>query len=327
MRALVVLGLCTLFALACASISDVETKKYLPAFDEFVHKYGKVYHSATEFEHRFLAFVHNSKEVARLQAEAAATNSNVQYALSEIHDMFPEELLTAQPPADMSESAVEADLSDLPPVTAGTAFTWQGTSRVTPIKNQGQCGSCYIFSAAACVESYLNRGLQVAEQQVLDCVPAQSSINGCNGGWPSVVLSKMVNAGWETSAAYPYTAAVSSCKYSSAAAQVKYWIQPTYVSSPSVSVMQSLVQNKGVISVAVAANSNFMYYSSGILSASQCPTATVNHAVNVVGWGTDSSNKVYFIVRNSWGTYWGQNGYINLYADACNVRYMATYLA
>jgi C1A family cysteine protease len=324
MRALILLAVCMSFALASATLTEIEVKKYLPAFDEFVHKHGKKYSSNEEFEHRFLAFVHNTKEAERLQAEAVATNSGIEYAISSIHDMFPEELVTSF--SQMDTSTPDADLSDLPPVTEGTAFTWEGTSRVTPIKDQGQCGSCYIFSAVACVESYLNAATQIAEQQVLDCIPAQTGLNQCNGGWPYNVLSKMQNAGWETTSAYPYSGAVGSCKYTSAASQYKYWMSPSKVSSPSVSTMQSLVQNKGVISVVVAANSNFMYYAAGILTATACPATTVNHAVNVVGWGTDSSNKVYFIVRNSWGSWWGQSGYAYVYSDACNIRYLITYL-
>jgi len=205
------------------------------------------------------------------------------------------------------------------------------TSCVGPVKNQGQCGSCWAFSAIAALEfSYCqvknNIYTSLSEQQLVDCDPYDG---GCNGGWPSNgwTYLESANTGSETSAAYPYTALTGTCAFSNskAVAHVKSWASVS--SNPSAVV--AAVNQHGVLSVAIFVNNNFQHYGGGLYTDTTCNGQGINHGVAIVGYGTDSATKKdYWIVRNSWGPGWGQAGYILMLrgVNQCNIESYVNYV-
>lgn len=172
---------------------------------------------------------------------------------------------------------------------------------MTAVKNQGSCGSCWAFSGVGSIESsYVIKGkgtYSFSEQQVVSCSTLDS---GCGGGWPSNVFKYvMSNNGIYTTAAYPYTATNGAC-LTKTATKFKITTYKNYTGCAA--IVAGLVY--GPLSVAVDAT-NWSRYKSGLFS--NCGTG-INHAVLLVAIWTNGS----VLIKNSWGTSWGANGYIML---------------
>jgi len=219
-----------------------------------------------------------------------------------------------------------------------------GTDYLAPIQNQGQCGSCWTFSATAALESRwaIKYGYvpKLSEQNIVDCCHAgDSDRSGCQGGWYTTAWDYVASnkgysvgpitgsnpnyfpkpyVGQDLLSQYPYTAMAGTCDFKGYIGAYT-WAYSTPNSNYRNSASHDIEANSpaafkaalqsGPISVAIdASGSTFGYYKSGTIEASQCGTS-LDHAVNVIGYGTDSNGK-YWLMRNSWGTGWGENGYM-----------------
>jgi len=201
------------------------------------------------------------------------------------------------------------DVSALP-----TSVDWRTQNAVTPIKDQGQCGSCWAFSTTGALEGIvaIKTGTltSFSEQQLVDCSSSYGN-EGCNGGLMDQAFQYIVDKkGLCSEASYPYKAVDGSCKTC------------TVVSGSNISGYQDVAANSESslqaavagqpVSVAIEADTMvFQFYSGGILSDPSCGTQ-LDHGVLAVGYGTDSAGKAYWIVKNSWGNSWGEQGYIRL---------------
>ncbi|XP_032439306.1 pro-cathepsin H [Xiphophorus hellerii] len=184
---------------------------------------------------------------------------------------------------------------------------------ITPVKNQGSCGSCWTFSTTGCLESVtaISTGklLPLSEQQLVDC--AQDFNNhGCKGGLPSQAFEYiMYNKGLMTEKDYPYTSVEGVCYYkpSMAAAFVK---EVRNITAYDEMGMVDAVGTLNPVSFAFEVTSDFMHYHQGVYTSTTCHNTTdkVNHAVLAVGYGQENGTP-YWIVKNSWGPYWGIDGY------------------
>jgi len=227
-------------------------------------------------------------------------------------------------PRDNSRVAV------LPEVNLPASVDWRTKGVVTPIKNQGQCGSCWSFSTTGSVEGQhaLKTGKLVglSEANLVDC-SAGFGNQGCNGGLMDDAFQYIMACGIETEAAYPYVPQDGSCQYSKSkiAAKVTGYKD---VTSGSESQLQTAVANVGPISVAIDASHNsFQLYSGGVYYEPACSTTQLDHGVLAVGYGTYSGT-AYWLVKNSWGTDWGLTGYIMMSrnkSNNCGIATMASY--
>jgi len=197
-----------------------------------------------------------------------------------------------------------------------TSVNWANTSDyVTPVKNQGQCGSCWAFATAGATESVhaIANGVlnSLSEQELVDCSLLDG---GCAGGWLDTAYEYILkHGGLALGSEYVYTAVDGTCK------------ADDYTHYNPIDSFQLIKQGNETaleiatvyrpVSVAVQASQvAFQFYSGGILDG-RCGT-TVDHAVIVVGYGVESSSK-YWIIKNSWGTDWGESGYARICKD-CN---------
>lgn len=290
-------------------------------FRSFQEKYNKVYASSEEEEKRFQIFRDNLREIARKNA----LNNGATFSVNKFADLTKEEfkqqmLMTNLPPLGPKFPVAPTNYS----VGAPNSFDWRDRSGVvTPVYNQGQCGSCWAFSATENVESRWalagNALTQLSMQQVVSC---DTTDGGCNGGWPYNAYQYLINAGGQESySAYPYTAENSPCTFNPSyiVAKPSSW---TYVTNnEDESQMVNYLYANGPLSVCVDA-SEWSSYSGGIFPASGC-TTSIDHCVDAVGYNLSQG---YWIIRNSWGTDWGLSGYMYLQygQDACAVAQVVT---
>jgi len=217
----------------------------------------------------------------------------------------------------------------LPDVAAPTTFDWRTKNKVTDVKDQGQCGSCWAFSVTENVESMwmIAKGIDagsmspLSPQEIVDC---DTSDSGCNGGDPPTAYQYIQSAGGlETDSDYPYTAADGNCNFDSSKvyATISGWGYATQ--NQDETEMQSQLASNGPLSICVDAES-WNDYSGGVMMASDCGTS-LDHCVLAVGYDT-SSDSPYWLVRNSWGGSWGESGYIRLQfgQDTCGLATEAT---
>lgn len=204
---------------------------------------------------------------------------------------------------------------------------WVTAGAVTPVKDQGQCGGCWSFAATGGLEGswQLAAGklTSLSEQQFLDCDTTDS---GCNGGleYQGWSFFKSQNEGICTESSYPYTAANGNCKYSSCSLGIPAGAISgvQHVAKSSSTSLQSALNLQPVAIGIEADQSAFQFYSGGILSGT-CGK-NLDHSVLAVGYDTASQ---YWLVKNSWGSSWGADGYVKLTmsGDECGILDDASY--
>merc|ERR1712031_100928 len=191
-------------------------------------------------------------------------------------------------------------------------------SVVNPVKDQGQCGSCWAFSAVGTVESAyaLAAGKlgSYAEQQLVDCDTTGGS-EGCNGGFNQYGISYIGSTGIAAESSYPYTAVDGTCKASSVSKALAAGAVAGYQSVGKNNAALQSALNSAPVSVTVDADNSWQLYRSGVLSKSCGVFGQIDHAVIAVGYDTSAST---FKIRNSWGASWGEGGYVRVSNSVSN---------
>jgi len=299
------------------SASSVELHSRLRLeWQEWKAQYNKNYASLDEV-YRFGVWANNYQKIKEHNAEKHLYT----LAMNQFGDMTGEEFSKFVNPSGGCLKIHDIDDPSLflKPVTVDvkvpSSVDWANTSQyVTPVKNQGDCGSCWAFSATGATESQyaIANGVlnSLSEQELVDC---NTGVNaGCNGGFMDLAFTYIKNNdGLALESAYPYTATDGTCESS------KYThYNPIsgfqLVARDDENALMTAVAS-GPVSVGIQANQMaFQFYSSGILDGN-CGT-NIDHGVLVVGYGTDGNDK-YWIVKNSWGTTWGEAGYVRICRD------------
>jgi len=207
------------------------------------------------------------------------------------------------------------------------AVDWRSQGLVTPVKNQGQCGSCYSFSATGALEGAWKKARgslpNLSEQQYVDCSGRYGNY-GCQGGWYQSCWRYAKDAGGnEPETSYRYTARQGYCKFNRGA--VVATVSGYHDTQPgSENDLTNALARVGPVSVAIdAGSSSFRRYRSGVHYSRSCSSRRLNHAVLAVGYGSEGGRD-YYLVKNSWATSWGAGGYIKMARNMRNNCGIAT---
>ena len=294
-------------------------------FQNYAANYGKNYETVEDYQTRLAIFRQNKIKNAQLNAQ----NSGAEFGITQFSDWTLEEFKAIQgaKDIDLSEFPEQFEEIELEQAVNGP-IDWRSQGKVNAVKNQGNCGSCWAFSATATMESIhaINKGQlnRLSEQEVVDC--SHTGNNGCSGGMYDRAWNDMQKlGGFQTESSYPYTAKAGTCRFNKGSVAAIPAGQTQIRRNDPNAIKAALVN--GPVSIALAAgNPYFQGYKGGVLSDSRCPTQ-IDHAVVAVGWGTTGSQD-YFIIRNSWGASWGEQGHIRIAAaSGAGVCGMNTYPA
>jgi C1A family cysteine protease len=295
-----------LFLCAIVAVSAIPTLKeaeYQFLFTRFVAEHNKQY-SSDQFFNRFAIFKNN---VDYIRAQNAGNNS-YELGMNQFGDLTQHEFKTEVVGGCFAGTA--ATVAPTVGARAPTPVNWQTQGRVQKVKNQGQCGSCWAFSAIGALESAdaIKRSASpndLSEQQLVDCAGGEGN-QGCNGGLMNQAFDYLIKfGGSQPTTTYPYTARDGSCKADASKVAVK--IASHKELPPNENALGDALQT-GPVSVAIEADQSiFQFYKSGVLDGN-CGK-NLDHGVLAVGYNTDSSTG-YWIVKNSWGPQWGNQGYV-----------------
>ncbi|XP_048413976.2 cathepsin L.1 isoform X2 [Stegostoma tigrinum] len=298
-------------------------------------KFGKLYSSPEEVDHRKEIWLTNRKTVIAHNMLADQGLYNYRLGMNSFADLKNEEYkkLVLGNRLRNTNSTKHTTFHSLPFNNVGLPdkVDWRDKGYVTAVKNQENCGSCWAFSATGSLEGQHFRKtgnlVSLSEQQLVDCSRDYGN-QGCDGGFMDFAFRYIIaNEGIDTEESYPYTAEDGPCRFNPETIGA---VCNGYIGLPegSEAYLQSAVAYKGPISVAIdAGHLSFQLYSSGLYDEPLCSSEELNHGVLAVGYGTLHGND-YWLVKNSWGTGWGDEGYIYMSRNKnnqCGIASAASY--
>jgi C1A family cysteine protease len=313
------------------SAHDDEVDMY-QNFQQWFSEHGKVYETEDEMNIRFENFKETVKRINTNNAYTEMRGSGAIFGLNKFSDMTPDEFAEKVLMKPFTPIAPELKQKNMliPRVASPDTFDWRTKGAVTAVKDQGQCGSCWAFSVTENIESVwiLAKGLNnetlppLAPQQIVDC---DTTDLGCDGGNPPTAYDYVQSAGGlDDEKDYPYTAQDGTCAFKSSAVVAKI-TGYKYATDGDEGTMKDNLASWAPLSICVDAR-YWQDYQIGVMTEWQCDwIVQLDHCVQAVGYDTTASTP-FWIVRNSWGTDWGENGYIRLQygTNTCGLTQEAT---
>jgi len=309
------------FAAAVAAIKIDVTKHTtnMGKFQAFVEQYNKKYNDDMEYHRRFKVFSENLILIDRMNS----MNSSAKFGINKFADISPAEFkdqyLSKTPMTVSDDWPVAKPYPEEVVKAAPDSWDWRDHGAVTPVKDQGACGSCWAFSTTGNVEGqWFLAGhplVGISEQNLVDCdhVCSNGSCDsGCDGGLMGNAFQYIIqNHGIDTEETYQYQGVDGSCSFSSknVGATLKSW----QMLPGDETQMATFLASNGPISIAVDAQL-WQFYIEGIFDFPWCGTS-LDHGVLIVGYGTGENvffeQTPFWTIKNSWGN-WGESGYIRL---------------
>lgn len=313
--------LCTAYAAIGGQCQSGVSAEIESAFVDHISQFGLSYGTQEEYEFRMNIFAEKTAKIQEINS--SQTSFTVGYnKFTTMTDFEYKRLLGAKVAPVHKTIATALNTTNLK-----DEVNWITKGAVNAVKDQGQCGSCWAFSAVAAMEGahFLKTGslLSLSEQQLVDC---DTTSYGCNGGWQYAGFEYAEKTAEDLETDYTYHATDGTCKDSSYTGQVNVKSYKN-VQANSVAQLKAAI-SAGPTSVTIEADTMvFQGYTGGVLNSASCGT-NLDHAVTAVGYGTESGQD-YYLVRNSWGASWGEAGYIKIAAvegkGICGIQMQSLY--
>nr|XP_023022584.1 zingipain-2-like [Leptinotarsa decemlineata] len=291
----------------------------------FQINFSKSYQNVVEEKRRFNIFLSNLLRIEEHNKNFNRGLSTYEMGVNKFADLTPEEFMERFRPLGktnlkpLEQATLEFD-GDLP-----AEVDWTKKGAVTEVKSQGSCGSCWAFSTTGSVEghNFIKTGklISLSAQQLVDCVKKNGA---CSGGTMEVALEYIVDNGIMSEDDYPYEDGHMLCRYNNSKAAVRIKSYKN-VKENDETELQKAVALEGPVSVTIRVTEEFQLYKRGILNVPSCGhfLLFLNHAVLATGYGSQDGVD-YWIVKNSWGTEYGMDGYIRMSRNADNQCGIAT---
>jgi len=292
-------------------------------FNEFMKRYNKVY-APEEKSRRYANFKASLETIKELNSQGGAVFGITQFA-----DMSPYEFkntILMQNILGVVDTAPDALLPFSPVSNLSAEFDWRDHGAVSAVKNQGNCGSCWAFSATEALESAsilagkANNSINLSPQQIVDC--DHDFVFGCSGGRTSSAFKYLIAAGGQEGMEhYPYVGhGGNKCSFNESFVEASMQAVQADLGKPE-TTLQTNLATLGPLSICLDA-AHWQLYESGVLTARQCCplVCELDHCVQLVGYNT-TATMPYWIIRNSWTTDWGMLGYIfvEMGKNACGI--------
>jgi len=295
----------------------------------------KDYRSEEENRFRMKIFMENKQRIAKHNTRYLQGHHSYKLEMNHYGDLLPSEFgkIMNGYRHDLKNKTglVGATFLMAANVELPEEIDWRTKGAVTPVKNQAQCGSCWSFSATGSLEgqNFRKHGklISLSEQNLVDCSVAYGN-HGCNGGLMDFAFKYIKeNGGIDTEESYPYEGEDDTCRYSK---KNKGATDIGFVDIPQgdEQALKSALATVGPVSVAIdASQASFQFYSEGVYDEPQCSPQNLDHGVLAVGYGTENGQD-YWLVKNSWGEEWGDEGYIKMARNKnnmCGIASSASY--
>ncbi|KAL6099700.1 uncharacterized protein ACO6RY_01468 [Pungitius sinensis] len=299
-------------------------------WDEWRVKHHKVYGNETETAFRRAVWEKNLQVVLRHNQEASAGRQSFTMGPNHLSDMTADEIneklngLKLEQPVHLVNGTFKEGSGLLTP----QSVDWRNDGLVSPVRNQGLCGSCWAFSSLGALEGQIKKQTGVlvplSPQNLVDCSTNDGN-QGCRGGYISKSFSYIIrNRGIDSESFYPYEHKDGKCRYS-VKGKAGYCSNLHILPQGDEKTLQAVVASVGPVAVAVNAMlPSFHFYRGGLYNAPNCNPKFTNHAVLVVGYGTDRGQD-FWLVKNSWGTAWGEKGFIRMARNKNNLCGIASF--
>ncbi|KAG2397101.1 Senescence-specific cysteine protease [Vigna angularis] len=318
------------FQVTCRTLQDASMYE---RHEQWMNRYGIEYKDPEERDKRFRIFKEN---VNYIEVSNNAANKPYLLGINQFADLTNEEFIARRNrfKAHMCSSIIRSTTFKYENVTAiPSTVDWRQKGAVTPVKNQGQCGCCWAFSAVAATEGIhaLTTGklISLSEQELVDC-DTKGVDQGCEGGFMDDAFKFIINNhGLNTEANYPYKGVDGKCNAKAEAIGAATITGYEDVPVNNEKALQKAVANQPVSVAIDASGSDFQFYKSGVFTGS-CGTE-LDHGVTAVGYDVSDDGSKYWLVKNSWGTEWGEEGYIRMQRGVaaqeglCGIAMMASY--
>jgi len=337
-----------LVSLSVAALALVAGTKALSAKDVvseewelWMLRHGRNYTDKLEEKFRLKIYMENKIKIARHNQMAHKGHKSYFLKMNHFGDMLHHEFVNLMNGFDYAaKMAIRPETDNdrvlwMAPANVEEypeTMDWREKGAVTPVKDQGQCGSCWAFSSTGSLEGQHFRKtgqlLSLSEQNLVDC-SGDFGNNGCNGGLMDNAFRYIkANGGIDTERSYPYEGTDEKCHFNP---NTVGETDRGFVDIPQGSEedLKKALATVGPVSIAIdASHESFQFYSHGVYDEPECDPMGLDHGVLAVGYGTMDNGDDYWLVKNSWSEKWGLDGYIRMSRNKdnqCGVATSASY--